>query len=292
VDAFYEPGQFGILLSRVKLAKDLFVRMSFDDDIVHLSFMLEPHLYRIERLGNGQLDQRDQAEPCCFMLRFARGQEILWKSRATNGAKKIDVFMPAVSFERFYNIETSRFPRALRRLATGDSTGAFQSLPITPDIVDCLDQVLAWHQTSPIRGPFVRGKLHNLLVAMWFAAEQLERTTDVRKKTGYRDQMLVTNACLYIRNNLGSDLTIDAIARMVGTNRNKLNQIFQTILGETVFENSQRTRLERARSLLLDDVTRSITAIAQEVGYADSTSFARAFHRRFGMVPSKMVRPS
>jgi AraC-like DNA-binding protein len=165
-------------------------------------------------------------------------------------------------------------------------------LPITPEIVDCLDQILAWHQTSAIRGPFVRGKLHNLMAAMWFAAEQLERTTGSRKKIGCRDQMLVTNACLFIRNNLASDLTIDAIARVVGTNRNKLNQIFQAILGETVFEHSQRARLEHARSLLLDGTTRSITEIAQEVGYADSTSFARAFHRRYGIVPSKMLRPS
>ncbi len=292
VEGFYEPGQFGLLIFRTKLETDHFVRMSFEEDMVHVSFMLERNLYRIEELGDGTQAAVDPADPCCFLLRFARGQEIVWKSRATSGATKIEMFLPSSSFERHYDVAMSEFPTALRGLATGERPLEFQSIPMTPDILDCLDQMISWHRTSPIRGPFLRGKFHNLMSAIWFAAEQLEPDVARRAEVTSRDRKLVTKACLYISENLGSCLTIHTIARTVGTNRNKLNQMFQALLGETVFEHVQRARLERARSLLVDGSVRSITEVAQQVGYADSTSFARAYHHSFGRVPSRDVKRS
>lgn len=290
VEGVYERGKFGVLICRLKLKTDQFVHMSFDEDMVHVSFMLGRNLYRIEKLGVATPIVTDPVGPCCFLLRFAKGQEIVWQSRATNGATKVELLLPSKSFDRYYDVRSSAFPSPLRAVARCERPLAFQSIPITPDILECLDQMISWHQTSPIRGPFMRGKFHNLMSAIWFAAEQLESDLAPGAHITARERKMVANACLYIRENLASCLTIPAIAHAAATNRNKLNQMFQRLLGETVFEYVQRLRLERARSLLSPDSGRSITEVAHEVGYSDSTSFSRAYHSRFGRVPSRDLK--
>jgi transcriptional regulator GlxA family with amidase domain len=74
------------------------------------------------------------------------------------------------------------------------------------------------------------------------------------------------------------------LARMVGVNKNKLNQGFRKVFGTSAFEYLRMQRLERARQLLVNS-HKSVTEIAFEVGYSQPSGFSKAFKRYFGANP-------
>ncbi|MEO8527556.1 MAG: helix-turn-helix domain-containing protein [Pseudolysinimonas sp.] len=65
--------------------------------------------------------------------------------------------------------------------------------------------------------------------------------------------------------------------------RRFLDELFEP-LNETPAEHLRRLRLRRAVELLADPRP-SIAQVAERSGFADPTTFTRAFHREFGMLP-------
>ena len=59
-------------------------------------------------------------------------------------------------------------------------------------------------------------------------------------------------------------------------------------MGTTPTEHIVRRRLERARTLLKEDQSLSITDIALQVGFNSSNYFSRLFRQRFGQNPRSM----
>jgi AraC-like DNA-binding protein len=77
------------------------------------------------------------------------------------------------------------------------------------------------------------------------------------------------------------------LSRLVGMSRSNLYRLFENAGG--VARYIQRERLLEARAVLSDlATTRSISAIAEELCFADASSFSRAFKREFGYRPSEV----
>lgn len=80
-------------------------------------------------------------------------------------------------------------------------------------------------------------------------------------------------------------LSLDAIARQVGLNREKLTRGFKDMFDCTVAEAIAERRLVQASQMLLT-TDLPVSSIGYENGYLNNASFARAFGRRFGLTPS------
>ena len=83
-------------------------------------------------------------------------------------------------------------------------------------------------------------------------------------------------------------LKISDLAGRIGMNESRMMQLFKRLFGETVFDFSQRARMEFAAKLL-EATDRPITDIAYDVGYDYPSNFTTAFKRHFG-IPPKAVR--
>lgn len=81
-----------------------------------------------------------------------------------------------------------------------------------------------------------------------------------------------------------ADLDVAQIAEAHYVSRRHLYELFEPF-AETPGEHLRRLRLHRAQSLLSGDLT--LAEIAGRCGFADPTTFTRAFHREFGMLPSE-----
>jgi AraC-like DNA-binding protein len=79
--------------------------------------------------------------------------------------------------------------------------------------------------------------------------------------------------------------TIDMVAEMAGTSLRTIQRRI-TGAGTNYRELIGEIRMDRAVRLLLNQDMR-ITDVAREVGYDDSSHFARAFRRRTGISPHK-----
>jgi len=90
----------------------------------------------------------------------------------------------------------------------------------------------------------------------------------------------------FMRGNLhAADLDVTQIAEAHYISRRFLYELFEP-LEETPAEYLRRLRLHRAATLLAaPDSRATITEVAESCGFADPTTFTRAFHREFGMLP-------
>jgi AraC family transcriptional regulator len=90
---------------------------------------------------------------------------------------------------------------------------------------------------------------------------------------------------VFLRENLGAQLSLEQIAKEAGLSRFHLVRLFKRAHGETPFKRLTRLRMERAQRRLRN--TRdSISEIAFACGYENPTHFASAFRRMVGVSPS------
>lgn len=84
-------------------------------------------------------------------------------------------------------------------------------------------------------------------------------------------------------------LTIDQVAREAAMSPFHFIRQFTAVFGETPHQARIRSRLDRARLLLVSG-ERSVTEICMEVGFSSHGSFSTLFARRMGVPPSEYRR--
>lgn len=99
------------------------------------------------------------------------------------------------------------------------------------------------------------------------------------------DQILVGTAECYLREHLADPISLEGLARLLGTNEKRLTRAFRTCKGTTVFEYLRQERMRVARRLLVES-TLSVVAISEELGFSSAANFSTAFHKHFGSPPS------
>ena len=91
----------------------------------------------------------------------------------------------------------------------------------------------------------------------------------------------------YIEKNVAEELTLEKLANVAYFSPFHFHRIFSAFVGETLFAFIKRMRLEKSANMLVYNLDASITDIALEVGFGDSSTFSRAFRDHFGMSASE-----
>jgi DNA-binding response OmpR family regulator len=95
-----------------------------------------------------------------------------------------------------------------------------------------------------------------------------------------RDSVLLRTATQYLRENLSQPPSPDVLAKLLGTNEKRLNQVFQNAFSLPVFAWLREEKLRMARELLVTtDI--AIADISEHFGYSSPANFAKAFRERF-----------
>ncbi|GJH26944.1 AraC family transcriptional regulator [Caballeronia novacaledonica] len=85
---------------------------------------------------------------------------------------------------------------------------------------------------------------------------------------------------------LAEKITLEELAAICNLERFHFLKLFKQTVGMTPHAWVVRLRLERA-CVLLSHTDRSLTQVAQQVGFYDQSHFSRAFRQAFGVAPSK-----
>ena len=91
----------------------------------------------------------------------------------------------------------------------------------------------------------------------------------------------------YIEAHLGDELSIEQLAEVAHFSPYHFHRIFSTMTGETLGQFIGRLRLEHAANRLVAQPDRPVIDIALECGFANPSSFSRAFREGFGMSPTE-----
>ena len=135
------------------------------------------------------------------------------------------------------------------------------------------------HESLPGRAA---AELHDTFAAMTaLALDEVPAPDDADRRASLRAAVVRHAAARLSDPGLG----VASVSREFGISPRSLHYLF-TGTGATFAETLRDMRLERCAEHLADPADgRSITEIAARHGMPDSTSFARAFRRRFGVAP-------
>lgn len=92
----------------------------------------------------------------------------------------------------------------------------------------------------------------------------------------------------YIGENIALPLKVDSLAKMSNYSYDYFRHLFKERVGLSPKEYIIRERLIKARGLL-NTKSKSITEIAYECGFYDSSSFCKLYKKHFGCSPSKHI---
>ena len=88
----------------------------------------------------------------------------------------------------------------------------------------------------------------------------------------------------YIDQHIREDLSVEKLSQMAYMSQNHLTRSFKKKYGTTVIDYIIEHRLTLAENMLRN-TTKTVTMIADEVGYFDYVYFSKLFKRRYGMNP-------
>ncbi|HVJ31470.1 MAG TPA: AraC family transcriptional regulator [Terriglobia bacterium] len=108
-----------------------------------------------------------------------------------------------------------------------------------------------------------------------------------RAKPSATDRRRAIEAAGWIADHAEEPVTLDLVAAQSGLSSFHFLRVFSQVLGVTPHQYLIRSRLARAAQLLVEDMTRPVTAIALDVGFEDLSNFVRSFHRAAGQSPRR-----
>jgi AraC-like DNA-binding protein len=147
-------------------------------------------------------------------------------------------------------------------------------------------EVLACRMSGAARRIFLQSKALELL-AYVIASCDAQPPSPVGLTR--RDRVRVQQADELLCQRYSDPWTIASLAREVGLNERKLKQGFRQLLGRTVHDHLERTRISAAQSLLAEGGL-GVTETALAVGYSNPSHFAKIFKRSVGISPSRWRR--
>ena len=105
---------------------------------------------------------------------------------------------------------------------------------------------------------------------------------------GMRDRLL-SRVLALIHEDPARPWTVAELGSEVGLSRSALHDRFHEVIGQTPMDYLTNWRMQRAATLLRD-TSKTITTVAQDVGYASEAAFTRAFKRSTGKPPAARRR--
>ena len=108
-------------------------------------------------------------------------------------------------------------------------------------------------------------------------------------KATERDRSRAVEAALWIEENAGEELSLEAAAKEAGLSPFHFLRVFNKVLGVTPHQYLVRTRLRRA-ARLLSEGNSPVTEVALDAGFADLSNFVRSFRRAAGASPREFRR--
>lgn len=164
-----------------------------------------------------------------------------------------------------------------------------QHLPIDLPMQQAINAILNCKYQQGLKKMFMHSKAIEILVLQAEAFNCLQTPKKTVARTDY-DKDRIHYAREYVVEHIDRPPSLSELARVAGLNEYKLKHGFKEMFRTTVFGYLAEKRLELARDYL-SDPNRSVTEIADLLGYSSIQHFSFAFKKKFGHSP-RAVRSS
>jgi AraC-like DNA-binding protein len=157
---------------------------------------------------------------------------------------------------------------------------------IEPECKIIIEQILRCHYNKAIRHLYLESKVHELFAYCVDALQNKLKGNALSLSKS--DIESLKKAKEIVDNNISNPITLAKLSRMIYLNEYKLKTGFKALFGKPVYAYLLDKRMEYAR-LLLEKHAFHVYEIAEMVGYSDSSSFSKAFFKRYGYRPVECI---
>lgn len=151
-----------------------------------------------------------------------------------------------------------------------------------------LHQIIHTKYEGRYKKIFIESKAYELLLCTLHFVEDIKSPCDNCK---FLSQPLEKEKILQARDillqNIHQPPTIPELAKQIGINQCYLKKGFKEMFKSTVYEFVIEQRMQKAK-ILLSLNSQSVTQIAEEVGYSNTSNFSNAFKKYTGVYPSEV----
>jgi AraC-like DNA-binding protein len=197
------------------------------------------------------------------------------------------VILSPMKFQELLARFHGRFSEDSDKIKRGEYFNLYDTpLPITPRMKTIIHDILH----HPISDPVLSKVFFETKITELFGC-QLEQVYSTRQIQTFEistaDKQKIYEAReLLVQNLQQPPPTIPQLARMVGTNENKLKKVFRETFGKSIYNYLLSHKIEKAVEMMEDDKL-SLEEIAFRTGYGDSAHFSRAFRKVKGVPPGQ-----
>ena len=164
-----------------------------------------------------------------------------------------------------------------------------QQVALTADIFSAVKAVLDNPFEDGARLRFYAAKCWELLCLSSREVINAGSLNDAELRITNKDLKLLEKARMILASEFSQPPTVEALARAIGTNTNKLKSAFKAIYGMTLFEYGLRERMTHALNLMTNEGA-SASEAARAIGYSNQASFSTAFKKFYGYSPRESRR--
>jgi AraC family transcriptional regulator len=154
-------------------------------------------------------------------------------------------------------------------------------------------EALSWGMKREMELGHPSGHLYLDGLTLAVASRLVSRHSSVTKQTSERNEGLsgrrLKQVLSFIEDQLAEDLSLEQIAAVAGVSASHLATLFRISMGVPVHKYIIERRVERAKTLLLQN-GRSMAEIALAAGFAHQSHMARHMRRVLGMPPRAIQR--
>jgi len=222
----------------------------------------------------------------CIMGYLKKGQQSIIKPVAGSQACYVHISIDPPVLNSLIDGQDDQIPAGLYNIINGAEEQRFYQASMTPPAVNMtIRQIMSCPYHSSLKRMFFEGKALELI--SYCLAQSLSCVDTSGKDAQLRpnDIERVLQARDILVRDLENPPSLLVLAKQVGTNKTTLNKGFRQIFGTSAFDYLRVHRLERARQLL-DNKKMNVTQAAFSVGYAQHSSFTKAFKKHFGTNPT------
>lgn len=177
-----------------------------------------------------------------------------------------------------------RFSDYADKINRSENFNMFNSdMPITPQMKSIIREIISH-------------KIHDTLLSKVFFETKITELFGYQLQQSVSDTKSIVNPSadkakwkevkLILEQNYIEPPSLAKLAKLVGTNENKLKTGFKQHYGHSVYKYLLNYKMEQAVKWMNDEKI-SLEEIAHKLGYADSAHFSRAFKKVYDMPPGK-----
>ena len=128
--------------------------------------------------------------------------------------------------------------------------------------------------------------LHSLILELIYTLTNDSKKMKLRNEIKDSNYETIEKTIKYIKENLTSDLSLEAIAEYAGFSPIHFHNLFKASTGRTPHEYVEEQRIRKAAEMLTT-TNYTLTEIAYECGFSSQSYFSYAFKRKMNKTPKK-----